>query len=316
MPRAQLGEIQRSRLLAAAVRAVEELGYSETTVAQITTRARVSRRTFYELFANREECLAEILEDALALIESELAGADLQGLAWRERIRMGLWRILSFFDREPVLARVCVVQALQGGPAVLERREQILARLAAIVDEGRQGNARAVGLTPMTAEGLVGAALTILHARLLRGHSQPLRALLSELTGMIVLPYQGAAAARREQARPAPEPIATSAQQVVVSPGLLGDPLDGVEMRLTYRTARVLESIAGYPGLSNREIARHAEISDQGQVSKLLARLKRIGLLANTGDGHTRGEPNAWQLTSKGRQVVQGMNHVYEKGTK
>lgn len=315
MSRAQLGEIQRSRLLAAAVRAVEELGYGEATVAQITTRARVSRRTFYELFANREECLAEILEDALALIESELADADLQGLAWR-RIRMGLWRILSFFDREPVLARVCVVQALQGGPAVLERREQILARLAAIVDEGRQGNPRAVGLTRMTAEGLVGATLTILHARLLRGHDQPLRGLLGELTGMIVLPYQGAAAARREQARPVPEPIAAFAQQVVTSPGLLGDPLDGVEMRLTYRTARVLESIAGYPGLSNREIAGHAEISDQGQVSKLLARLERIGLLANTGDGHTKGEPNAWQLTTKGRQVVQGINHVYEKGTK
>ena len=36
---------------------------------------------------------------------------------------MGLCMILSFFDREPVLARVCVVQALRGGPRVLERRE-------------------------------------------------------------------------------------------------------------------------------------------------------------------------------------------------
>src|ERR1700691_406433 len=54
----QVAEIQRSRLLAVAVRAIEELGYTRATVAHITRRARVSRRTFYELFANREECLA------------------------------------------------------------------------------------------------------------------------------------------------------------------------------------------------------------------------------------------------------------------
>ena len=96
----------------------------------ITRRARVSRRTFYELFANREECLAAVLEDVVGLIGGEVAAAGLEGLAWRERVRGGLWVILSFLDREPALARVCVVQALRGGPAVLERREEILAGLA------------------------------------------------------------------------------------------------------------------------------------------------------------------------------------------
>ncbi len=41
-------------------------------------------------------------------------------------------------------------------------------------------------------------------------------------------------------------------------------------MRLTYRTARVLEGVAGEPGISNRVVAEHAGISDPGQVSKLL----------------------------------------------
>ena len=116
IPSAQVAEIQRSRLLAAAVRAVEELGYAGMTVAHITTRARISRRTFYELFSNREECFAAVLEDVVGLIEGELDAAGLDGLPWRERVRTGLWTILSFFDREPVLARVCVVQALRGGP--------------------------------------------------------------------------------------------------------------------------------------------------------------------------------------------------------
>jgi AcrR family transcriptional regulator len=306
MPAMPVSEIQRSRLIAAAVRAVEELGYVDTTVAQITSRARVSRRTFYELFDNREQCLAAVLEDAIGLIEAELIAADLDGLAWRERIRMGLWAILSFLDREPVLARVCIVQVSRGGPAVLERRERLLARLASIVDGARRESERAAGITPLTAEGLVGAAFAIVYARLSKGHDAPLRGLMGELMGMIVLPYQGAAAARREQARPQPDPH-SGAPKLVPAPRADGDPLDGVPMRLTYRTARVLEAVAERPRLSNRELARHAGITDQGQVSKLLARLERLGLLANHGDGHLKGEPNAWSLTAKGELVTENI---------
>jgi AcrR family transcriptional regulator/DNA-binding MarR family transcriptional regulator len=265
----------------------------------------VSRRTFYELFANREECLAAVLEDAVALIAGEIAAAGLEGLAWRERVRGGLSVILSFLDREPALARVCVVQLLRGGMEVLERREEILADLARVVDEGRTGGARAGGCTPLTAEGTIGAAFAIVYARLLRGERKPLTGLLGELTGIIVLPYMGAAAARREQARPAPAGR-TGASDGQAEPGrAVGDPLEGVSMRLTYRTARVLESVAERAGGSNREVAERAGIHDAGQVSKLLARLERLGLLVNTGEGHAKGEPNAWSLTPTGVRVVQ-----------
>ncbi len=52
-PRVQVAEMQRVRLLAAAVVVFAELGYSRASVAHITARARVSRRTFYDLFENR-----------------------------------------------------------------------------------------------------------------------------------------------------------------------------------------------------------------------------------------------------------------------
>jgi AcrR family transcriptional regulator len=179
----RFAEIQRARLLAAAVRAVEELGYPDTSVADITSRARVSRRTFYELFADREECLAAALQDVLGLIAAELVAADLDGLVWRERVRGGLWSILAFLDREPALARVCVVQALRGGARVLERREGVLAQLVAVVDEGRSDGPRAGQCTPLTAEGLVGAAFSIVYARLLKGEQRPLTDLFGELMG-------------------------------------------------------------------------------------------------------------------------------------
>ena len=173
-----------------------------------------------------------------------------------------------FFDREPALARVCVVQALRAGPLVLERREAVLAQLAAVVDEGREEGARGEGLTPLTAEGLVGAASLRSHLLAAAQHrardgSRRRAALLGELMAMIVLPYLGPAAARRERTRPAlTAPAATPKTPAPAAPRSARDPLADVNLRLTHRTARVLEGIAELGGRgsdpSNREVATFA----------------------------------------------------------
>jgi hypothetical protein len=82
-------------------------------------------------------------------------------------------------------------------------------------------------------------------------------------------------------------------------------------MRLTYRTVRVLRAIAAQPSASNREVSLAAGISDQGQISKLLARLQKRGLIANAGragNGFTRGEANAWTLTDTGQWLADSVN--------
>ena len=65
--------------------------------------------------AGREDCLLEVLRDTRARIVAELGEAGVGGLAWRERMRVGLWAVLCFFDREPELARLCVVESVHGG---------------------------------------------------------------------------------------------------------------------------------------------------------------------------------------------------------
>ncbi len=311
LPRTRVGEIQRSRLLTGAVSTIDELGYPQATVGQITARARLSRRTFYQMFANRDECFAAVLDEVAATVAGELAAAGVEGLVWRERARLGVFAILSFFDREPALARVCVVQVLRAGPLVLSRREAVLAQLAGVVDEGRVDGARSDGLTAVTAEGVVGAAFAIVYSRLSRRDREPLTALLGELMAMIVLPYLGPAAARRERSRSAPATPAVSPSARAAAPRSARDPLADVNLRLTHRTARVLEGIAELSGRgsdpSNREVATFAGVSDPGQISKLLRRLERLGLLLNTGAGHAKGEPNAWALTPKGERVTEGI---------
>jgi DNA-binding MarR family transcriptional regulator len=84
-----------------------------------------------------------------------------------------------------------------------------------------------------------------------------------------------------------------------------GDSVVVLPMRLTYRTASVLQALAEQPGQSNRQIADRVGISDQGQASKLLARLAHLGLLVN--DEAAKGERNKWTLTPTGRQVTRSI---------
>jgi AcrR family transcriptional regulator len=294
------------RLLAAALGTVQEWGYDGASVGRITGRARVSRRTFYQLFDNREECLLAAWESAVQRIVEEIAMAGLDGLTWRDRVRDGLWVILCVFDRDPAVARLCLVESQRGDSTMLERRQEVIERLAAIVDEGRDQSSHSERTVSLAAQGVVGAVCQILYSHVLQAEDRSLRDLFGDLMAMIVLPYMGSAVARREQSRPAPT-IAIPETSGESAPGRLhgGEWLADLPVRLTYRTALVLRVLAEHPGLSNRRVAELVGINDQGQMSKLLSRLAGVGLLQNTAVGaHDKGEPNQWFLTTPGQRVA------------
>ena len=290
-------EIQRLRLLTAMVEVVGERGASEVTVAHVVGRAGVSRRTFYELFTDGQACFMEAFDHALARAAERVRPAYESSERWRERIRASLTELLAFLDDEPVTGRLLIVESLGAGAKALERRGHVLAQMIGAVDAGRKEAKAGPHLTPLAAEGAVGGALSVLHARVLDG-SRQLMELTNPLMSMIVLPYLGPAAARSELSRPIPVKSPNSNRRP------LADPLRELGMRLTYRTVRVLLAVAAHPGSSNRAVGTEAGISDQGQISKLLARLERLGLIENQSpDGVARGGPNAWTLTQRGREV-------------
>ncbi len=296
--REQVAEIQRDRMLAAAVEAVQEVGYARMSVAEVISRARVSRKTFYDIFTNRDACFEAAFDDAIAeAAERARRGYEAES-SWREGIRSGLLRLLEFIDHEPTLARLWVVEALGGGERLLRRRAQLMEQLATVVDQARDLAGSARQPPAVTAEGVVGGVLGVLHARLLEEDREPVVQLLNPFMSMIVLPYLGVRAATRELDRPAP-PMTEAPK----APPRRRDPLDGLNMRLTYRTVRVLTAVSKQPGASNREIAEAAGIVDQGQVSKLLSRLEGHGVLENRGEGQPAGASNAWSLTHRGAQL-------------
>jgi AcrR family transcriptional regulator len=297
---ADVVRLQRARIVAAMVEVVAERGVARSTVAHVVARSGVSRRTFYELFEDREDCFLAAFDLMIERAAARVVAAFEKGEGWLGRVRCGLRALLEFLDDEPSLGRLGVVDALGAGPVALERRTRVVGVMIDVVDEGRRERKAGRRLTRLTAEGIVGAVLAVLHARLVEPEREPMVGLLGPLMGLIVVPYEGRAVAEREAAQP------KSRRRPAARPA--ADPLLDLEMRLTYRTVRVLIAIAGVPGASNRGVADASGVSDQGQISKLLARLEHLGLIANVGEGHARGEPNAWQLTPKGRDVEQTLN--------
>jgi AcrR family transcriptional regulator len=300
-PRGRVTEIQRSRMLAAALEAVEEDGYARMTVAQVIGRAKVSRKTFYDVFADREDCFLAALEQAVGQVGKPVRDAYEGEPAWRDGVRAGLSELLVFLDQEPALARLCLVEALGAGPRVLERRAELLEDLAGVVDRGRFVTNAVREPPQVAAEGVVGAVFAVLHTRALEDGTERFTYLLGSLMNIVVLPYLGARAASRELSRPTPE--LRQAEGDSSTRANSRDPMAGLSMRLTYRTVRVLVVIGERPGASNREIAKRSDVADQGQISKLLARLARLELVENIGGGQEKGGSNAWHLTPRGACV-------------
>jgi AcrR family transcriptional regulator/DNA-binding MarR family transcriptional regulator len=290
-------------------------GASSLTVARVIARARVSRRLFYEQFADIEDCFLASFDWGVGQARAAVVEAAEAERSWRGQIRSGLAALLRFFDQQPLLAQLCVVHAGGGGPRVLERRAQALAGLCEVVDRGRAETSSARPPGRLVAEGVVGAVVAVLYTRLLTrgsgasaGFTEPLESesalieLHGELMNLIVLPYLGAAVAARELGRAAPPP-ARGASPMQVRPVGRGAPEEPAA-RLTYRTVRVLRAIAELPAASNREVAERAGIIDQGQISKILTRLEYQGLVANrSGASAARGTPNSWWLTDRGEAL-------------
>jgi AcrR family transcriptional regulator len=296
----QVAEIQRSRMLTAMVQEIADRGAANVSVAHVVGRSGVSRRTFYEIFDDREDCFLAAFDDALEQVAMVVLPAyDTKG-SWRVRVRAGLTALLECLDYDRATGRLLIVESLAAGPKALKRRQRVLAGLIPVIEEGQHESKANPTPPALTAEGIVGGVLSVLHARLTEPHTSSLLELLNPLMGMIVLPYLGPAAVRKELERSIPKP---SGRRPVVR----HDPLQDLPMRFTYRTMRVLQAIAelGAHGAhpSNRAVGENAGIADQGQASKLLARLHKLGLIENQGGDPARGEPNAWTLTTTGRQV-------------
>jgi AcrR family transcriptional regulator len=142
----------RSRLLQGMAQAVAVKGYADTTIADVVREASVSRRTFYEHFSGKAECLVALYEAASRNALRVLREAIVPSHGWEQQVERAIGAYLQCMASNPVLMRTLFVGILALGPEGLEARRRVNQEIAdymvAVVD--------APHVTPQLAMAVVG----------------------------------------------------------------------------------------------------------------------------------------------------------------
>jgi AcrR family transcriptional regulator len=208
LPREAVTESQRSRIHQAMIEVVSERGYPETRVVDVIGVARVSRKTFYELFDSKEDCFLaayDVLLDNL-LGEATEAFEAKSGSPWAERIAAALGALLEHLSKHPGQARFAIVEVLAAGPKALTRRDAALRQFTGFLESGRSETS--FELPGITSIAVAGGVNELLYSEILHGAAARLPSRLPDLMFWVALPYLGAegAAAQRERVRLSMQP--------------------------------------------------------------------------------------------------------------
>jgi AcrR family transcriptional regulator len=191
LPRELVAENQRARLINGIIEAVAEQGYGDTTVSHVTAAAKVSRRTFYESFKNKEDCYRAAYEACLELVEGEMLAAAERQETWPERVRAGLEALLEVLAPSPDLAAFFVISPTTAGDAVSERHYQAMSGLISALTASPPDPPAAKGVAPISPEVLAGGVTRLIAGKVSAGKTAELPDLLPGLTELILRPFVG-----------------------------------------------------------------------------------------------------------------------------
>ena len=197
MSRDEVAERQRQRLLLGATTVIADKGYVNTTVADIIAAAGVSRATFYELYASREDCFqatyrynAEVIASLMSTALDRVRGDDRAPIEKLSEVLGVYLRVLHDF---PALARVFLVEVYAAGPQLIEQRRASLETFVDIVAETHRGETGLLGTEPgqrFAAQVVVGAVSSLVTNAIGAGDiegllalHQPLIELAQQITG-------------------------------------------------------------------------------------------------------------------------------------
>jgi AcrR family transcriptional regulator len=296
--------IQRARVLEAMVLVVAERGFAATTVDLICARAKVSRDTFLKFFDGPEGCFLAVMDNAYQRIRTLITRAFAGEESWVTGIRHALAGVLMFFDAEPVLASVLLVEVVAAGSWARDRREQHLATLTSLIED-RWGAPETGHPHPLVPTGVMAALQGLLHSHVVTKSPDPAIALLGPLMAIVAAPYldQPALLCEIERSEATVQYLLACGEREP-SPARLG-PLEIPNLLLdprAHRARAALLHLAANPGASNRQLARAVGIARDTHISTLLARLHAAGLVIK--ETSRIGGPNASRLTPYGVRVV------------
>jgi len=214
---------QRERILDAVADVVSLVGYQAMSVEDVVSTAGVSRRTFYDHFAGKDDAFLTAYDAIGAKLVGHVQAAYDASNTFEEGVIACLAAFLEFVASEPHYADMCIVEALAAGPAAIERRNAVMKTFAQLLQTGAETVTDRIHPPELIAETLVGGIYEIVYSRVVQGNTSELPELLPDLAYSMILPYlghQAADQALRQLRTDAPTQggTATSSSPALMSP--------------------------------------------------------------------------------------------------
>lgn len=159
---------QLERLLAGMVAAANQGGYAEATVSQVIANAGVSRPTFYDYFADRDECFVACAKDAQSRLLEDVRSA-VGARAPEDALAGAVEALVAFAVTEPAKARFLMTEALAGGAAALDARDAGVKKTAQVVERALARVPAEQPIPDLSIAIAIGAVCRLLGMRLRRG---------------------------------------------------------------------------------------------------------------------------------------------------
>jgi AcrR family transcriptional regulator len=182
LTREQVAANQRLRVGTAMLEAVGENGYVATTVSDVVARAGVSRKAFYEHFANREECFLAIYDVIAREGRRRVVRAFHEAGERSDRMETVIQTLFEAALEHPDALRLAITEVSAVGPAGIERRESAVSDFGKLINDGLRAGVRTRGRTASavlpdtTARAVAGGLNRVLVTYLPRGRGvKPLR---------------------------------------------------------------------------------------------------------------------------------------------
>jgi AcrR family transcriptional regulator len=320
----QVSADQRRRLIDAMVQLAGTGGYASTTVARVIERAEVSRKTFYEHFADRESLLLTAFDATSSVALEEVTTAARRTGGPTRQINALMRRLCRVARDSPNTIALSTIEIAAADPAGLERRDRLMGDYGELIDECLRVTGKQPVLSPVLGRALAGAAHRTIDACLRAGRAEELPAIAPELARWM-RSYHPMPADLATGEAPAPRWPCTGTDGFAGgrAPGTLTLAPDGYRPLTGKRSSgfvqhanreRILDSVAqlndahGYTSLTAQSIAEHADISER----TFLARFKNKdeAFSAAVELGHTKGQAVVERTRASERDWRTGVSHA------
>jgi AcrR family transcriptional regulator len=196
LPRELIVENQRARLINGMIETVAEQGYTKATIANVIAAAKVSRKTFYESFDNREDCYRAAYEASFDFLRERVTtGSSSQ--KWPDSVRGGLESLLGSLTDYPDLAAFFLISPASVGDEIADRHHAAIRELVEILLTKIPAGSKNAAGAEIRCEALAGGLSRLAAMKVNSGEASELPVLLPDLVELFLRPFLGTAKAIR-----------------------------------------------------------------------------------------------------------------------